>query len=257
MASDRGLEDETPATRPRGFELTEGFDHRRETLGMSSTRRVALCGLTLLLGLAAQAGLEAMTAIERPRLLAPLATVPLELGHWVGQDVPLDPVILKESQSDDYLNREYEDRRHPGRRLSLWVNYSREGLNLRHSPVVCLPSGGWEKVESECRVVRVPTADGREVLVTRLGYAKGELVQSVGFWYYIFGEGRLEQYVRGLPITSRSSHGRTTRGSGLTVEVFCPGTTDPDGEALRDFTRELLAAVEPVLPGCRASYHIP
>jgi hypothetical protein len=43
----------------------------------------------------------------------------------------------------------------------------------------------------------------------------------------------------------------------MTVEVFCPGTTDPDGEALRDFARELLAAIEPVLPACRASYHTP
>ena len=112
-------------------------------------------------------------------------------------------------------------------------------------------------MESQCRVVSVPSGDATEVPVMRLGYAQGELVQCVGFWYYIFGEGRLEQYVRGLPITSRSSHGRTTRGSGMTVEVFCPGTTDPDGEALRDFARELLAAVGPILPESRAHYYIP
>ena len=93
--------------------------------------------------------------------------------------------------------------------------------------------------------------------MSRLAYAQGELVQSVGFWYYIFGEGRLERYVRGLPITSRSSHGRTTRGSGLTVEVFCPGATDPDGEALRDFAARLTAPVEPILPENRASYYTP
>ena len=36
-------------------------------------------------------------------------------------------------------------------------------------------------------------------------------------------------------MSSRSSHGRTTRGSSLTVEVFCPGMADPEAEALRDF----------------------
>jgi hypothetical protein len=106
-------------------------------------------------------------------------------------------------------------------------------------------------------VVAVAGPEGEDVPVMRLGYAQGELVQIVGFWYYIFGEGRLEQYVRGLPITSRSSHGRTTRGSGLTVEVFCPGTTDPDGGALRDFAARLLAALDPVLPAERAQYFIP
>ena len=110
---------------------------------MSATRRVTLCGGVLALALAAQAGLEAMTAIERPRLRAPLSAVPMELGHWVGRDETVNPLILKESQADDYLNRVYEDRRQPGRKLWLWVNYSREGLNLRHSPEVCLPSGGW------------------------------------------------------------------------------------------------------------------
>ncbi|MGE3821733.1 MAG: exosortase C-terminal domain/associated protein EpsI [Isosphaeraceae bacterium] len=224
---------------------------------MSTRTRVILCVSLLGLGLAGASGLEAMTSIERPPLRAPLATLPMELGEWVGHDVPIDPHVLKESQADDYLNREYEDRRRPGRKLSLWINYSTRGLNLRHSPEVCLPSGGWEKVESQSRVIAVSDPSGRNVPLTRLGYAKGELVQSVGFWYYIFGEGSLEQYVRSLPVTSRSSHGRTTRGSGMTVEVFCPGTTDPDGEALKEFAKELLPPLESILPTDRANYHIP
>lgn len=224
---------------------------------MTSNRRIMICICVLALGLCAQAGLEAMTAIDRPLLRAPLATIPLELGDWVGRDEPIDSRIVQEAQTDDYLNRVYEDRAHPGRRLWLWVNYSRKGLNLRHSPEICLPSGGWSKVESQCRVVSVPVAGGNHLSVMRLGYSQGELVQIVGFWYYIFGEGRLEQYVRGLPITSRSSHGRTTRGSGLTVEVFCPGESDPDGAALRAFAASLLDAIEPVLPANRANYHVP
>jgi EpsI family protein len=224
---------------------------------MSPTRRVTVCTAVLALALFAEAGLEAMTTIERPELRARLATVPLVLGDWVGQDVPVSTKIVEKAQTDDYLNRVYEDRRAPGRRVWLWMNYSRMGNNLRHSPKVCLPSGGWDIVESQCKVVTVPTSEGRALPVTRLAYAQGELVQGVGFWYYIFGEGRLEQYVRGLKISSRSSHGRTTRGSSMTVEVFCPGATDPDGEALCDFAAQLVTDIEPVLPENRASYHTP
>lgn len=224
---------------------------------MSPRKRVIVCTVLLAAGLFGQAGLEAMTAIDRPPLRGSLASVPMELGDWTGRDEPVDERIVREAQTDEYLNRVYEDRRKPGRKLWLWVNYSGKGLNLRHSPEICLPSGGWSKVESQCKVISVAGPDGTPVPVMRLGYSQGELVQSIGFWYYIFGEGRLEQYVRGLPITSRSSHGRTTRGSGLTVEVFCPGETDPDGEALREFAGNLLAALEPVLPTERANYHIP
>ena len=144
--------------------------------------------------------------------------------------------MLRESQADDYLDRDYESRSRPGLHFRLWINYSTLGTNLRHSPEICLPSGGWTKVESDCKVVALERPGGKVHPVTRLAYEQGELVQGIGFWYYIFGEGRLEHYVRRLSITNRSSHGRTTRGSGMTVEVFCPGEVDPDGEALKDFS---------------------
>jgi len=216
-----------------------------------------LCSLILASGLAAEAGLEEMTKIERPALRAPLASIPLELGEWVGQDLTARSDVLRESQADDYLSREYESRTRPGVRFQLWVNYSRVGNNLRHSPDICLPSSGWAKVESECRVMQVDCSHGKSLTMSRLWYSKDELVQAIGFWYYIFGEGRLEHFVRGLPITSRSSHGRTTRGSGMTVEVFCAGDSDPDGAALQEFARVLLAALEPLLPENRAEYHVP
>ncbi len=224
---------------------------------MTPIRRVLTCSLILLSAVGAQAGLEAMTAIDRPVLRADLDSVPATLGDWVGQDVPVDPKIVEEAQTDDYLNRVYEDTHNPGLKVWLWINYSKKGLNMRHSPEICLPSGGWSKIEAQCKVISVRGTGGIEVPVTRLGYAQGELVQNVGFWYYIFGEGKLERYVRGLPISSRSSHGRTTRGSGMTVEVFCPGSTDPDGEAFRDFAARLLLAIEPILPENRAHYHVP
>jgi hypothetical protein len=141
--------------------------------------------------------------------------------------------------------------------LTLWMNYSRTGLNMRHSPAVCLPSGGWTQIESATKVLEVERPGRPALGLMRLGYAQGELVQEVGFWYYIFGEGRVERWVRRLPITSRSSHGRTTRGSGLTVEVFCPGEVDPDGEAVKGFASALLATLEPILPEDRAEYHVP
>jgi hypothetical protein len=224
---------------------------------MSRLRRVVICGVLLTSGLAAQAGLEELTKIDRPGLEAPLSSLPLELGDWSGQDLTPNPDVLRESQADDFVNRDYECRSRPGVHFRLWINYSRLGNNLRHSPEICLPSGGWKKVESECWTVAIDRPGRENLPITRLGYEQGELVQGIGFWYYIFGEGTLEHFVRGLPITSRSSHGRTTRGSGLTVEVFSPGESDPDGAALKDFSRALLAELEPLLPRNRAEYFVP
>lgn len=214
--------------------------------------------LSVLVGaVVAQQAVEWATETPRPPLARPLATIPLRLGTWAGRDIPIDDDVRERSQTDDYLSRVYEDQDHPGRALTLWINYSRTGLNLRHSPEVCLPAGGWEKQEGQTHVLRVPRGGSDGVPMTRLAYRQGELVQVVGFWYYIFGEGRLERAVRQLPVTSRSSHGRTTRGSGLTVEVFCPGWQDPGGEGLRDFAASLLSELEPILPAERANYFRP
>jgi Protein of unknown function (DUF3485) len=225
---------------------------------MTTRSRVVVGAIVMGCGLTAQAALEHATRTVRPELKAALDSLPMRLGEWVGTKEEMDPDILRRTQATDYINRVYEHPKRPGRPLKLWINYSETGLNLRHSPEVCLPSGGWNKNESQCRVIDLDRGDGKpSVRLMRLGYGQGDMVQGVGFWYYIFGEGRVEQYVRSLPITSRSSHGRTTRGSGLTVEVFCPGESDPDGAALREFSAALLDALEPILPEHRAQYHIP
>ena len=224
---------------------------------MTQMNRCLLCAGILMIGLAAQGELKSLNQTERPSLRRDLESIPLELGDWVGQKEDVAPNIVERAQTTAYLNRVYESRTQPGLRLTLWINYSEKGTNLRHTPEICLPSGGWTKIESQTKVLNVLAPNDKVVRITRLGYGRGELVEQVGFWYYIFGEGKLENFVRQLPITSRSSHGQTTRGSSMTVEIFYPGEHDPDGEALRDFAQALLIALEPVLPHDRAEYYVP
>ena len=224
---------------------------------MTQMHRCLLCAGILMIGLAAQGELKRLNQTERPSLRRDLDSIPLELGDWVGQKEDVAPDIVERAQTTAYLNRVYESRTQPGLRLTLWINYSEKGTNLRHTPEICLPSGGWTKLESQTKVLNVLAPNDKVVRITRLGYGRGELVEQVGFWYYIFGEGKLENFVRQLPITSRSSHGQTTRGSSMTVEIFHPGERDPDGDALRDFAQALLIALEPVLPHDRAEYYVP
>jgi EpsI family protein len=216
-----------------------------------------LCVVLLSTGLVAQAAVVQLSRTERPALRRSLTSIPKKLGQWLGKDEPVAPDIVERAQTTEYLNRCYESARHPGLKIRLWINYSHEGTNLRHTPEICLPSGGWTKVESQTRELAVRAPEGRSIPVTRLGYTQGDLVEHVGFWYYIFGEGKLENYVRRLPITSRSAYGQATRGSSMTVETFYPGDTDPEGEVFQEFAEDLLRALEPILPRERAVYHIP
>jgi EpsI family protein len=224
---------------------------------MKTRARVVAGVLVLGLGIWAEAAIEAANERPRPPLLGKLSTIPLSLGSWSGHDLEMDPGVLAESQADDYINRIYRNPAYPGVALRVWINYSAHGLNMRHSPEICLPGHGYSKVESRCRVLEAPRAGGGVHRLSRLVYAQGENFEGVGFWYDIYGESEIEKAVRRLPLTNRSSHGRTTRGSGMTVEIFAPIDADPEGEALVDFSAALLDALEPLLPLDRTSYHQP
>jgi hypothetical protein len=219
--------------------------------------RITVCLGLLGAGVAAQAGLESWSKIDRPPLRQPLLGLPMVLGDWVGKDVEVDQEIEDESQATEYLSRVYVNPKYPGMPLSLWINFSIKGDNMRHSPAICLPMNGSALEESQTRVLTIPSPGGLSTQVSRLAYAKAEVVTKVGFWYYIFGEGDVERWVRGLPITSRSSHGRTTRGSGLTVEVFWMSDEDLDSRIFQDFAQALLHELDPIMPANRAGYHVP
>ena len=228
-----------------------------ETIVSQAPRRVLICLAFLALAVSGQYALEALAATPRLPLKQPLATLPLTIGDWIGRDIPVDPDIAKRSQADEYVNRVYEHRLQPNLRLSLWLNFSMTGLNMRHSPEICLPSTGWSKVESLCREQSIARAGQAPLKISQLGYSRQDAIQKMGYWYYIFGEGFIEHSFRQLPLANRSSHGRSTRGSGLTVEIFYREDHDPKEEALLDFAAKLIEHLEPILPDHRAEYFIP
>ena len=226
------------------------------TKSMKSIARAGSCLILLAAGVVAQAALENLSKIERPPLRLSLESLPMELGGWSGKSEKIDPDILERSQATECLSRTYSSPKYPGVPLTLWINYSLYGTNMRHSPEICLPSHGSKKVESMTKVIGIAGPRGEEVPVSRLAYGEGELVQGVGFWYYIFGEGKIERWVRGLPVTSRSSHGRTTRGSGPDgrgLRARCQG--DPEWRGPRaNSPRPCSTRLEPILPNDRAPY---
>ena len=254
---------ERSADAPGRRRLGGRTDHRQtlaehsQGASMTPIKRCVLCAGFLMFGLAAQAGLERINATERPLLRQSLATIPMELEGWSGA-------------TNRWTPRSSSAPRPPNtsaafmRAASIRASSSRSGSTIRsRGPTSATPrrsaspQAAGRRSSRRPASWRSPAADGKELRLTRLGYGKEDLVKHVGFWYYIFGEGKLENMVRRLPITSRSSHGRTTRGSSMTVEVFYPGETDPDAVALVEFARKLAAALEPILPVDRAEYYVP
>lgn len=90
--------------------------------------------------LASRLKLAVETVIELP---VPLTNFPLQIGGWVGKDVPIPPNIRRIAGNDDFLNRLYINKS-----INEWANvyiaYSaRPRTMLGHRPQVCYVGGGW------------------------------------------------------------------------------------------------------------------
>ena len=90
-----------PSSRTRGSTMTQ-------------KHRCLCCAGILIIGLAAQGELNRLNQTERPALRRDLASIPKELGDWVGEDEPVAPDIVERAQTTEYLNRVYESRKPAG-----------------------------------------------------------------------------------------------------------------------------------------------
>jgi len=77
------------------------------------------------------------------KLPVALSNFPLEVGGWVGRDVPISETVQRVAGNDDFVNRLYVKEME-----ELWANvyiaYSARPRNmLGHRPQVCYVGGGW------------------------------------------------------------------------------------------------------------------
>src|SRR6185436_8903928 len=116
----------------------------------------------------------------------PLATLPLSIGSWRGQEAaPLADDVLAQLGVDDYVHREYVRNGSP---VGVYIGYyasQRQGDTI-HSPQNCLPGAGWRPVESA--VANLGTAEA-PLPVNQFVIQKGLDRQVVFYWYQ--GRGRI------------------------------------------------------------------
>ena len=116
----------------------------------------------------------------------PLATLPMTIDGWAGRrDPDLPPDILAVLGADDYLVRTYSQAGVP--RIGLYIGYhstQRQGDTI-HSPLNCLPGGGWQPADFGRVAIPVPGAPDASgaIVVNHVTITKGLDRQLVLYWY--------------------------------------------------------------------------
>lgn len=82
-------------------------------------------------------------------LPVPLSEFPVQIGGWVGKDVPIPENIQRVANNDDFLNRLYVNKA-GNQWANVYVAYSARPRTMRgHRPEVCYKGGGWVHDSSE------------------------------------------------------------------------------------------------------------
>jgi exosortase D (VPLPA-CTERM-specific) len=195
------------------------------------------------LALVCVAGLAVQFISHRPEFIPQrmrFAAFPDVIGHWQGRAGLLDVATEKSLGLNDYLLSDYTNA--SGRPVNFYVAYYSSQRNgyAPHSPVVCIPGGGWMITHLERITYH---GSGTTFPLNRLIIDHGGVRQVVYYWFEERGRTLANEYWAKWyllfdAITKNRTDGALVR---LTTEIF-PGETEGDAD------RRLLSFMNAALP---------
>ena len=176
------------------------------------------------------------------------ATFPNTLGQWQGRPSLLEPQVEHALGLEDYILSDYARER--GEAVNLYVAYyatQRSGVSP-HSPIVCLPGGGWHILD----FARIETqTSGAMLPVNRAIIERGGTKQLVYYWFVQRGRNVANEYWSKWYLFADAIFKNRTDGAlvRLTTPLY-PGESDGDAETrLQAFVTELEPRLRTYLPG--------
>jgi EpsI family protein len=184
---------------------------------------------------------------------APLAQFPMRIADWQGvQQEGFTKDVLDVLKLDDYLTRAYiaPDRSVVGLYIGFWQS-QRQGETI-HSPLNCLPGGGWEPTSQSIVPIGDRTPSSGVPTMNRLVIQKGLERQLVLYWYQSHGRMVASEYWSKFYLVTDAV--KMNRTDGAIVRVIAPIVGDgPEAIASADrsamgFVKDLLPQLEGFLP---------
>ena len=123
-------------------------------------------------------------------LPVPLTTFPKQIGHWIGEDVPIPENIQRVAGNDAFVNRLYSNKM-SNQWANVYIAYTAHPRTmLGHRPQICYVAGGW--VHDGTQTSTVSSIAGREIpcLVHRFHRPAPENEETVVLNFYVVN-GRL------------------------------------------------------------------
>ena len=114
-----------------------------------------------------------------------LAQLPMQIGDWIGEDVPMDEAIVRATGTDAHINRRYS-RKNGLESISLFVGCSVSIFDRAiHRPEICYMRAGWTLLDRD--TVELTLSDGARLPCSVFQFQRGDLQieRATVLHYYI------------------------------------------------------------------------
>lgn len=166
----------------------------------------------------------------------PIKNFPLEVGNWKAQDIPLGQRIYDLLETKNLIMRDYQDPQ--GRKINLYVIYSRDNRKVSHPPEICLQGDGATVVEKTPLKISSSINANKLVMEMKAG-------REIAVYWYKAGSHYTANYVdQQFRMSWDRLLGKKT--SLAMIRVIAVVENNNDQEALSRI-REFSALIEPLL----------
>jgi exosortase D (VPLPA-CTERM-specific) len=213
-------------------------------------RSVALVPVAAGVALLALGGWFTWQVAMREEILperARFVSFPTAIGSWRGRASTMEPQTEHALGLEDYVLTDYA--RDDGKAVNLYVAYyaSQRGGSSPHSPLVCVPGGGWQITDLQ----RTDFNEGATAFpVNRVVIERGTTKQLVYYWFEQRGRRVANEWVSKWyllvdAVTMNRSDGALVR---LTTALY-PGETEADADRrIKGLIPELSPSLSAYLP---------
>ncbi len=99
------------------------------------------------------------TTIDPQLFVDQFSRVPLEIGNWQGEDLPVEELVSRTAGAVEYVSRVYRNSE-TNQSVTLWLIVGHSRDITRHTPNVCYPSSGFAQKSKQLKyVVDLPGND--------------------------------------------------------------------------------------------------
>lgn len=124
------------------------------------------------------------TAVELPSL----SSIPMEIGPWVGKDIPIDQRVLEVAANDAEVSRRYHNKS-TGDVVDFLLTLTMRPANmLGHRPTVCYPAHGWVHRSTTTEAIALPHGPALPVLFHQFEQGSDGETLVVANYYILGGE---------------------------------------------------------------------